>query len=166
MAVGIKRPGRTATAADVALVERELGFKFSSEFSEFVAQYNGAVPEGNVLDISTANSVSVVSFIPLEKLAYECRLLADRVTSRFLPFAYAEGGNYVGLGMGGRGHGVYFLDHEIAGDDALTWTASSIPEFLSALRPFNRPTLKPGQVKKVWVSSELVNKVKKPDPGE
>lgn len=166
MAIGVKRPGRPATAADVAVVERELGLKFSSEFIEFVTQHNGAVPEANVLDISTANSVSITSFIPLDKLACEYRLLAHQLASRFLPFAYAEGGNYVCLGMGKRGHGVYFLDHEIPGDDALIWLASSIPEFLSALRPFDKPTLKPGQVKRVWVSNELVNKVKKTNPGE
>lgn len=166
MAVGVKRLGRTATAADVAVVEHELGLKFPSEFIAFVTQYNGAVPEANVLDVSTANGVSITRFIPLEKLAYEYRLLTHQLASPFLPFAYAEGGNYVCLGMGKRGHGVYFLDHEIPGDDALSWLASSIPEFLSALRPFSKPALKPGQVKKVWVSQELINRSKKPNTDE
>ena len=115
-----------------------------------------------MLDFLT-NSVSVNGFIPLEKLADEYRLLSRRYACRMVPIAYAEGGNYVCLGMGSRGQGVYFLDHEFEGDNAFTWLTRSIPEFLAALRPFEKPSLSPGQVKRVWISPELAKKLKKQD---
>src|SRR5262249_46297102 len=99
----------------------------------------------------------------LEKLPYEYRLLSTHYGCGMVPIAYAAGGNYVCVGMGSRGYGVYFLDHEFKGDEALTRLTRSIPEFLAALRPFEKPSLAPGQVKRVWINPEFAKRLKKPD---
>ena len=146
------------SAEQVSALEVSLGTKFTDEYLNFLKGYNGAVPEANVFRVSDQNSSGVNGFIPLEKIACEVKFLDSEVSPDFFPIAYAEGGNYVCLPIAGGHGGVYFLDHEIPGSEALTRMAGSLEEFLDQLQPLDREEikLKPGQVKKAWIDQSLL----------
>jgi hypothetical protein len=155
----MKRP-RPLADGDIVAFEQTLGMRLPGQYREFLLQYNAAKPETNIFGIpGGSNQSGVNEFIPLEKLIPESRNI-DGVACRFVAVAWAEGGNYVCLGLDSGGE-VFFWDHEQPSDSlriAKNWN-----EFLQILQPFDvsKIELKPGQVKKVWVDPEFLKNLNK-----
>jgi hypothetical protein len=151
---------RPVAESDIAMFEEALGTRLPGQYREFLLHYNAAKPETNIFGIpGSSNESGVNEFIPLDKLVSESRNV-DGVASRFLAVAWAEGGNYVCLGLDSGGE-VFFWDHEQPSDTARL--ARGWNEFLQMLQPFDvsKIELKPGQVKKAWVNPEFLKNLGK-----
>ncbi len=159
MTIKIGRSKELPSQEQILKVEVELGVKLPIEYLQFLTQGNGGVPETNIFKVSTNNDSGISEFISLDRIVYEAGLIKDQIGKDFVPVAHAEGGNYLCLAVTGLSTGsVYFLDHEIPGEDGLIKLASSLKEFLEVVQPFDRKQikLKPGQVKKAWIDPSLL----------
>ena len=86
----------------------------------------------------------------------------DRVPSRYLPIAHAEGGNLILLSADEHDPAVYFWDHEqeveAGGEDgALELVASSFEQFVAALSP--TPDVPVAQVEEVWADPDFLREL-------
>jgi hypothetical protein len=139
--------GRPAAEGMALTLEHALGCRLSDSFKGFISSRDGAKPETNIFKINEQNDSGVNGFIP-------------DIPAKAYPVAWAEGGNYVFIDEGKNG-AVYFWDHEAP--QSVTELAANFGAFLDPLEPFDINTieLKPGQVKKVWVDPEFLNRLKK-----
>lgn len=159
MTIRISRARAAPSDDEVRKVEAQLGVKLPADYLAFVKHSNGGTPQTNIFRISAKIESGINQFIPFDKIAYESGLIREQVTNKYVPIAYAEGGNYLCIAATGTEAGmVYFLDHEVPGLDALTQLADSLPAFLELLKPFDTKDiqLKPGQVKKAWIDPSLL----------
>ena len=145
------------TAADMDRVATELGVKFNEEYREFIAHHNGGHVDDNIFDIPPDNNSGVDGIVPLERLTYVHGLFANETGPDIIPIMSDGSGNYVCMDMSGRNDGaVYFLDHEIAGPEALTLLAPSLNAFLAAVRPDDAEVdSDASHIISVWVHPDL-----------
>ena len=108
------RKGRSLSEADVSAFEKQVGVELPHDYREFALLHDGAEPDTNIFPIGNGNESGVNRFIPLGETLSE-RKYIDHVSVKYLPVAWAEGGNYVCLDLE-RG-GVFFWDHEEPSDD-------------------------------------------------
>ncbi len=105
--------------------------------------------------IGTDNDSGVTEFLGTEEIL-ECQRRFDgRLPEVCLPVAHAKGGNLVLLVALADRWSVAFWDHET--ED--TWPIpGTFDDFLDMLKPFGpgNVSLKPGQVKSVWVDPDLL----------
>jgi hypothetical protein len=136
-----------------------LGSNLPKDYLDFVTKHNGGEPQANTFPIDrNGNESGVSEFIALENVPEELELGGFNVLPGFLPFAFAEGGNYVCIEI--TTGNVFFWDHELEPDrGGLVKLAEAIPPFLELLTPFDPSTikLKPGQVKSAWIDPNLLN---------
>lgn len=127
---------------------------------ELVSKHNGAAASPNVFRISQNNSSRMNRLIALEKISYEMSLIDPNIAERFFPFAHAEGGNYLCMSKSSTDPSIYFLDHEIEGNEALTKVADSLDVFLSSIAtPDATSPEKSARVKSVWVDPEFLKEL-------
>jgi hypothetical protein len=151
--------GRPAAEGMALTLEHALGCRLSDSFKGFISSRDGAKPETNIFKINEQNDSGVNGFIPVAEIQRERAFIED-IPAKAYPVAWAEGGNYVFIDEGKNG-AVYFWDHEAP--QSVTELAANFGAFLDPLEPFDINTieLKPGQVKKVWVDPEFLNRLKK-----
>jgi hypothetical protein len=170
MPIGFSRQNQPAMPREVAELETALKMALPSDYREFLLRQNGGVPETNVFDVpGESNSSGINEFLSISELIEKKRELADRFVPEAIPIAYAEGGNYLCLVLGGR-RGVFYWDHELEAADGAppTWAnmfllAPTFADFLEGLREFDpsKVELKPGQVKKAWIDPDFLKSLKK-----
>jgi hypothetical protein len=147
------RNGQPQSESALKAFEEQIGVMLPHDFREFTRLHNGAEPETNIFSAGKGNESCVNRFIPLEKILSE-RTHIDQERLRFLPVAWAEGGNYVCLDLDNGG--IFFWDHEEPSDELKL--AESFRHFIEMLAPFDVKdvTLKPGQVKKAWIDPDFL----------
>jgi hypothetical protein len=153
------RNGKVASRDAISAVEATLGCRLSASFRSFVQQNDGSEPDTNIFKIGDNNECGVNEFIPLDQISKE-RTYIENIPEKAYPVAWAEGGNYVFIDEA-RGGAVFFWDHEAPED--ITVLAPNFGAFLEILEPFDvkKVTLKPGQVKSVWVDPKFLKRLKK-----
>lgn len=153
--------GTGASQDTISELESSLGFAISKAIKQFLRAHNGAEPEGNCFKVGDKNASGVNEFIPTDQILQE-RSRIENIPKKAYPIAWAEGGNFVIVDEGHKG-AVYYWDHELPKD--LVKIAPDFNAFLDLLNPFDikSVTLKPGQVRSVWVDPEFRKKL---DDGE
>ena len=151
MNIKMKKCG-SASQSEVKAIEDHIGTSLPREYRSFLADYDGAEPETNVVSISEKNASGVNRFIPARDILRE-REGIENIPPRAIPMAWDGCGNYFILDI--TTGEVLFWDHETAD---LTRIAESFEGFLSTLQPFNPDDveLKPGQVKTAWVDPDFL----------
>lgn len=114
---------------------------------------NGGRLQPNVFtyDYDSDLQSGISSIISIKELPQIVSRVLD-MPNGTLPFAYAEGGNYVLIDQSGV---ISFWDHEFPSKRYVV--ASSIDQFLSCLQKFDPQSvvLKPGQVTDVWIHPDF-----------
>jgi hypothetical protein len=148
MTISIPRTDEASDSSLAALVGKY--GNLPPEYADFLAIHDGAKPLSNVLK-GTNYSVGVNAFLPASEIIGIANSVQG-LSIDLLPFGEDDSGNFVCLGV--EDHRVYFWDHEVASDKVV---ADSFCEFLRQLEPFDLSSvkLKPGQVKRVWVSPDF-----------
>lgn len=144
-------------------LEATIKVSLPQEYIDLLGTMNGAYIQENIFDIPGGNNAGVSQFIPFDKIIYCKSLIEQTGPKKFLPFAYASGGNYVCLSIKEREFGVvYFFDHEVPGMKALTKIAPSLSNFLDVLRPFSVDDveLDPNDVGEVWIDPDFLKQIK------
>lgn len=148
------------SAEAVSQAVRELQRVVHPSVIDFWKHYDGAVLDANVFEIGASKSSGVNGLVPVSEIAATIRRIQDWPADH-IPFAWAEGGNYVTVDDQGA---VYFWDHERP--QPLTRIATDIKQFLASIRPFDPVSvqLKPGQVQSVWVHPDLQKLIDRNNP--
>jgi len=133
---------------DIARLEQAIGGTLPLEYFEFARTHNGATPESNSILIGTDNESGVRCFVSVAEAISLVREI-EGFPRQTIPLAEDDCGNYFYVSL--RSGGVFFWDHEIAGDD--TKVASTLTEFVSAIAPFDASAVKlaPGKVTYAWI---------------
>ena len=154
--------GRRARSADVASLQRALGFSLPDAYVTFVLENDGALPEPNIFRVSDSNDSGVTGFVPVKEVL-KLRAYLDGIPRGAFPVAWAECGDHVLIDVG-EGGAVYYRDHEIEGP--LERIAADFNSFLSALKPFDIKSvhLDPSQVQHVWIDPDFLAKLRRPPP--
>lgn len=162
MTVKISSSNRGVTEKDISNFEDTSGMSLPVDYKEFLKSHNGSVPETNVFSIDAKNESGITEFIPLGSLVHEKRLIRGKWSSKLLPIAWAEGGNYVCLDLAQRTQ-VIFWDHELP--DTLAVLAENFTAFLKLLQPFDvsKVEIRPGQLKSAWIDPEFLKEIDKTD---
>jgi len=116
------------------------------EYFDFLNEYNGGRPEGNILEIQNSEFESIsINFFSGVGLDYNNNLLTqysvfkDRIPKNYLPIARAEGGNKVCIctKLSSPYFGKIFLwDHDT---EHLFHLANSFVEFLNIIKSYDPP---------------------------
>ncbi len=161
--------------ARLSQFEAAIATRFPQDYRSFLLDSNGGTPESNVVTIGDTESFDVRTFFGVDDtadgLARALETYRERVPENAVPIADDNCGNLFVLAINGRDSGnVYFWDHEFEADegepprnDNLTLVARSFSELLDQLEPSpaDDVTLKPGQVKSVWVDPEFKAKLER-----
>lgn len=150
--------GKPASEGKILAAQEALGCALSDSFKHFVRTNDGAEPDTNIFKVGKENECGVNQFIPLTQIPKE-RTFIENISKEAYPVAWAEGGNYILIDEDTSG-AVCFWDHEEP--ERITELAPNFEAFLETLEPFDikTVTLKPGQVKKVWVDPEFLRRLK------
>ena len=149
--------GCIASPDAIARLEMAVGTPLPNEYLEFVATFDGAVPEPNIFAVGFDNDAGVNSFIPVGEIV-DVMNMVDGFPDGSFPIAWAECGNFILID---RCDGsVHFWDHEER--DRISRLASDVGAFLDQLKPFdgNSIELKPEDVIGVWVDPTLLQRGK------
>ena len=142
MAIVFKHPNPT-DAASVDAFETRVGRRLPSAFrSLLIAVSNGGEVESAAL--KSFAPLGVVAMLGIERgdrLDIEDRLSLGReedLTEGLIPIADAEGGNLVCLSLRTHDFGaVWFWDHELEGEAAMTLLSDPFEEFIGNLVPYD-----------------------------
>src|SRR5579862_581824 len=139
----------TPSRPSAALKALEIRFgELPKSYKAFLNQHDGAEPEENIFKIDERTSANVRQFIPAADIIRCCNAI-EGFPKNMLPFAEAEGGDYIYLNPADGT--IHFWDHEV--DEADPKVANSFDDFLTMLEKFDidEIKLKPGQVKRAWI---------------
>jgi hypothetical protein len=140
----IKNPGLPATEADIATLERRVGFGLPAPFRAFLLKNDGGRPSPNIVDIDGFGATDVQVIFGIRRDVESSRLdwnldtFRKRLRGGLVPIACDSGGNLFVLSRRDAG-AVNYLDLEaVYGDLEATApeypVASDFDEFLSRLR--------------------------------
>ncbi len=137
MSVRMEAAQPNPPSEQIKRVEEELGVSLPASYIEALAVINGARPEANVLK-EGREQYSVARFLEITSLPQEKEYVDEFNPSSRVPVAYDECGNWICIGTQGQESGqMFFLEHEIAGNDAFTKIADTLEDFLRRLQPFD-----------------------------
>lgn len=140
--------------SEIESFESKVGISLPALYRNFLLNHNGVEPETNIFKIDKKNDSGVNGFIPLNRILDECKFL-DHISEAVFPIAWAEGGNYVVIDLGGNG-AIYFWDHE---EPQLKHKlADDFNQFITSLKPFDpsKLELKEGQVENAWIDPDFL----------
>lgn len=134
--------GRKLDLADVFRFERELEAALPDQYSAFLLESNGGIPDPALVDIpglrGSPTDVQVLFGLGRNEESSDLRwnreTFSDRLPSRLLPIACDSGGNLFCISLSGADTGsVQFVDLEQPGL-ATYFVANSFRDFISSLR--------------------------------
>ena len=140
MALDIDPPDRVPSEAEIQDLERQLGFRLPDRFRALLPQLNGAVAEPNVIKGPGDEDYAINRFEKIEHIV-DSKNAIDSVrpsTLLLVPFAMDDCGDWfcVVAADGPEKGVVYFVDHEIAGDEAFSKIAASLDELIECAEPY------------------------------
>lgn len=146
--------GGQAKVSDVQNIENLFGNKLPNDFKKFIDEFDGATPEPNVYCCNNDEFFCGVNkFIPIEKICEEAELLK---IPHCIPFAFAEGGNYVLLNL--NNGSIVFWDHET--EEKIT-IASFFIDFIESLEPISSRlnTKDEPTIESAWIDPEFLRQI-------
>ncbi len=140
MALDIDPPDRVPSEAEIQDLERQLGFRLPDRFRALLPQLNGAEAEPNVIKGPGDEDYTINRFRKIEDIAQSKNAIDSENPSDLLlvPFAMDGCGDWfcvVAADCAEKG-AVYFVDHEIAGDEAFSKVAASLDELIENAEPY------------------------------
>ena len=140
MALDIDPPDRVPSEAEIQDLERQLGFRLPDRFRALLPQLNGAVAEPNVIEGPRDEDYAINRFEKIEDIV-DSKNAIDSVRPSDLslvPFARDDCGDWfcVVAADGAETGAVYFVDHEIAGNEAFSKVAASLDELIENAEPY------------------------------
>ena len=140
MALDIDPPDREPSEAEIQDLERQLGFPLPERFRALLPQLNGAEAEPNVIKVPGEGNCEISRFKKIENIVDSKNAIDSENPSDLLlvPFAMDSFGNYfcvVAADCPEQG-AVYFVDHEVAGDEAFSRAAASLDELIEGAEPY------------------------------
>ena len=140
MALDIDPPDRVPSEAEIQDLERQLGFRLPDRFRALLPQLNGAEAEPNVIKVPGEGECAIRRFKKIEDIIASKNAIDSENPSDLLlvPFAMDSFGNYfcVVAADGPEKGAVYFVDHEVAGDEAFSRAAASLDELIEGAEPY------------------------------
>ena len=165
MALDIGPPDRVPSEAEIQDLERQLGFRLPDRFRALLPQLNGAEAEPNVIKGPADEDYGISRFEEIEHIAQSKEAMDSVRPSNLLlvPFADDGCGDWfcvVAADCPERG-AIYFVDHEIEGDDAFSRIAASLDELFENAEPDLDTDDDDNKATVVWVKPELLELLKK-----
>ena len=138
MALDIGPPDRIPSEAEIQDLERQLGFRLPNRFRALLPQLNGARAEPNVIK-GSGEDYGIIRFKKIEHIAQSKNAIDSENPSDLLlvPFADDGCGDWfcvVAADCPEKGT-IYFVDHEISGDEAFSKIAANLDELLECAKP-------------------------------
>ena len=165
MALEIDPPDRVPSEAEIQELERQLGFPLPDRFRALLPQLNGAQAEPNVIKGPGDEDYGISRFENIEDILDSKNAIDSGNPSDLLlvPFADDGCGDYfcVAAADGPEKGAVYFVDHEIAGDDALSRIAASLDELIESAEPDIDTDDDDNKATVVWMKPEFLELLKK-----
>ncbi len=179
MTIKISKSNVGTSLSEIKNLERQLGRQLPSDYENFLLSTNGGVPEPNRFEVPQFDTGSGVTWFfgllgepKYRDLAYEQKVLGQRLPNGMIAVADAAGGNRICLSIRNRDFGcVYFWDHELESElnveSPLAQLATTFDEFLSILQPFDPESveLEPGQVESAWIDPEFLRSLNEEHEG-
>ena len=151
--------------AEIQDLERQLGFRLPDRFRALLPQLNGAEVELNVIKVPGEGNCAINRFEKIEDIVDSKNAIDSESPSDLLlvPFAMDGLGNYfciVAADCPEKG-AVYFVDHEVAGDDAFSRTAADLDELFKLAEPYVDTADDDSEATVVWMKPEFLELLKK-----
>ena len=139
MALDIGPPYRVPSEAEIQDLERQLGFRLPDRFRALLPQLNGGVPKPNVIK-KPDEHYSIDTFEKIEDIIDSKNVIDSVRPSDLLLVSFAlDGiGNWfcvVAANCPEKG-AVYFVDHELEGDEAFVRIAADLDEMFESAEPY------------------------------
>ena len=144
-------------------MELELGLDFPPDARQFLRDFAGVRPGPNDFEVG-GTRYGLGHINNLKEISALKKSLDEFNPSTMIPIASDAFGNYFCVETRGQNAGaVYFVDHEIAGGDAFSLLAASLPELLSMAQPSDPEQIPfdPSKVISVWVRPGFLESLKK-----
>lgn len=164
MALELNPISSAPTEEQIRHAESNLGFRLPDEYRTLLTSCNGAKPLPHEIKIN-GQSYEIAIFLTVDQLAQHKASL-DRFNAsglRLLPVALDSGGNWfcVATCEAKAGH-VYFVDHEMEGDQAFTEISNDLTKLLEKDQITNHTQVDdPATITKVWVKPGFLDSLKK-----
>ena len=165
MAPDIGPPDRVPSEAEIQDLERRLGFRLPDRFRSLLPQLNGAQAEPNVVKGPGDEDYGISGFENIEDIVDSKNAIDSENSSDLLlvPFADDGCGDYfcvVAADCPEKG-AVYFVDHEIAGDDTFSRVAADLDELFEGAEPDVDTDDDDYKATVVWMKPEFLELLKK-----
>jgi SMI1/KNR4 family protein SUKH-1 len=123
MALNLTKSGQRLSEADLRAIEERYGFRFPSEYKDFLLTFNGGKPDrwmfrlkgkrvyGECVHyfLSMSDDPNISFHVYFRRYKVDAKRLPDEV----IPVAFDPGGNLICLAVKGTNEGkVFFWDHE------------------------------------------------------
>ena len=143
-------------------VEAKINLTFPNDVKDFLRKFNGVRPEPNVFQ-SAGVDYEIRRFLMVDAIPDIKQPLDEFNPSTTIPIARDPSGNFFCVETSGPNKGkVFFLDHEIAGDDAFRPLTNSLEELLLKAQPYDlaqfQASLDP--VGSGWIDAEFLKGVR------
>ncbi len=164
MALEIGPPDRVPSEAEIRDLERQIGFRLPNRVRVLLPQLNGARAEPNVIKGPGDEDYGISRFENIEDIVDSKNAIDSGNPSDLLlvPFADDGCGDYfcVVAVDGPEKGAIYFVDHEIAGDDAFSRVAADLDELFEGAEP-DIDTDDDNKATVVWMKPEFLELLKK-----
>ncbi len=162
MALDIDPPDRVPSEAEIQELERQLGFRLPDRFRALLPQLNGVGPRANVIK-RPEEHYSIDTFERIGDIVDSKNAIDNVRRSDLLlvPFAVDGIGNWfcvVAADCPEKG-AVYFVDHELEGDEAFSRIAADLDELFESAEP-DIDTDDDGEAILDWIKPEILELLK------
>ncbi|RPF54144.1 SMI1/KNR4 family protein [Aquisalibacillus elongatus] len=154
--------------------QKELGINLPKEYIKFLKEYNGGIPELNIVELQNeeVKSFSVTEFFgvnneKINDLKSQYETYKERIPSENIPICRAEGGNIVCLNIDNGlisfwDHDTELLNENVSSANSLLRVATNFEEFLSLMEPYyyNEDDLADYKVEDVWIDPDFLKELK------
>ena len=163
MALVIGPPYKVPSEGEVEDLESQLGFRLPDRFRVLLPQLNGAMPEPNVIK-KPDERYSIDTFEKIEDII-DSKNAIDSVRPSdvlLVPFATDGIGNWycvVAADCPEKG-AVYFVDHELEGDEAFLRLAADLDEMIACAEPDIDTDDDDSEAIREWITPEILESLR------
>lgn len=154
---------RVPSKVEIQDLERQLGFRLPERFRALLPQVNGAIPKPNVIK-KPEERYSIDTFERIGDIM-DSKNAIDSVSPSDLllvPFATDGIGNWycvVAADCSEKG-AVYFVDHELEGDEAFLRIATDLDDMIACAEPDIDMDDDDGDAVRKWITPEVLESLK------